>query len=324
MPAAEIPARPEPPLTIAVSDCLTGREVRFDGSHKRSSLCHEQLDGVFELRGYCPEVAIGMTVPREPIRLVGSRDAPRAVGVKDAGVDVTEALTRYGSDIATEITGIDGYIFMKGSPSCGLFRVKVYPEAGAMPDYTGRGVYAHAITSELPNLPVEESGRLNDAVLRENFMTRTFAHAHWRALAAFGLTPARLIAFHSQYKYLVMAHSVSGYQRLGRLLANLASGFDEICQHYFAGLMAALAIPATRRGHANVLAHLQGYVKRDIPSAARQELDAVIQSYRRGEVPLLAPMTLLKHHLGTHEARYALDQIYLNPHPTTAGFRREL
>jgi uncharacterized protein YbgA (DUF1722 family)/uncharacterized protein YbbK (DUF523 family) len=321
---AILPPRPAPPLTVAVSDCLTGSEVRFDGGHKRSSLPHDRLAGLFEWRGICPEVAIGMGVPRDPIRLVGDAAAPRARGIKDPSVDVTDALVAYARRVLPTLDDVAGYVFIKNSPTCGLYRVKVYARDGVAPKPAGRGIFAAAVVAARPELPVEESGRLEDPVLRENFVTRTFAFAHWQRCLADGLTAQRLIAFHSAYKYLLMAHSVTRYREVGRLLADLSGDLDATAADYIRLLMTGLAKPATRGGHANVLQHLQGYVKDALDSATRRELAHSIDSFRRGELPLLAPLTLLRHHLKRHADAYALGQIYLEPHPPAAGLRREL
>ncbi|MEZ5559874.1 MAG: DUF1722 domain-containing protein [Pseudomonadales bacterium] len=323
-----MPERPDPPLTIAISSCLLGNQVRYDGSGARSSFPHGTLDALFDYRGICPEVGIGMGTPRAPIRLVGEVQSPRAVGVNDPDVDVTDALRLFGSRTAESLIEVSGYVFMKNSPSCGLFRVKVYPQeqgrvAGA-PVPLGRGAYAAAVTQALPSLPVEESGRLHDPVLCENFVTRVFAYAHWRALSLSGISAARLVAFHSRYKYLLMAHSVSAYQAAGRIVAELKGDLRAKADAYLAVLMRGLAQPASRKGHANVLSHLQGYLKRQLDGSARQELAQLIEAYRRGELPLLAPITLLKHHLRQHPDEYALHQVYLDPHPGFAGLRRPL
>jgi uncharacterized protein YbgA (DUF1722 family)/uncharacterized protein YbbK (DUF523 family) len=321
---AVLPPRPAPPLKVAVSDCLTGAEVRFDGAHKRSSLCHDKLAGLFEWRGICPEVGIGMGVPRDAIRLVGDVAAPRARGIKDPTVDVTEALQAYARSVLPSLADVAGYVFIKNSPTCGLYRVKVYSRAGVPPVSNGRGIFAAAVVAARPELPVEESGRLEDPVLRENFVTRTFAFAHWQRCVARGMSAARLIAFHSAYKYLLMAHSVTRYREAGRLLADLSSDLPGRAATYLGLLMTGLARPATRGGHANVLQHLQGYVKDSLDSATRHELAQLIDGFRRGEMPLLAPLTLLRHHLRRFADAYALEQIYLEPHPSAAGLRREL
>jgi uncharacterized protein YbgA (DUF1722 family)/uncharacterized protein YbbK (DUF523 family) len=319
---SDLVAYPRPPLPVAVSECLTGSGVRFDGGHKHSSMPHEQCDALFEWRPLCPEVAIGLGVPRDSIRLEGGPDRPRAVNT--SGEDFSARLERYGQEVVPVLADVDGYVFMKNSPSCGLHRVKVYPGGDRPPRHEGRGVYAAAVVEALPQLPVEEGGRLFDPVLLENFVTRVFAHAHWRALVVAGISARRLIAFHSAWKHLVMAHSVPAYQRLGRRLADLSGPLDGIAAEYFAGLMAGLARPATRGGHANVLSHLQGYVKTALDAPARRELADLIESYRRGELPLMAPLALLRHHLREHGAAYALNQLYLEPHPSGSGLRRDL
>jgi uncharacterized protein YbgA (DUF1722 family)/uncharacterized protein YbbK (DUF523 family) len=324
----DFPIRPVAPLPVGISECLLGSEVRYDGSGAKSSFPHAALTGLFEYRGICPEVAIGMSVPREPIRLVGKAAQPRAVGVIQPDQDVTEALDQYGREAAAGLHKLCGYVFMKGSPSCGLFRVKVYPHdqgtvTGA-PDLRGRGIYAAAVTGELANLPVEENGRLNDPVLRENFVLRTFSYGHWLALVDLGLSAKRLIEFHSRYKYLLMAHSVPHYNEAGRLLSDLKRDLPEKAEQYVATLMKGLSKPATRKGHANVLSHLQGYLKRSLDADSRQELDRLISAYRIGEQPLLAPLTLLKHHFRRHPDEYVAYQTYLDPHPERSALRRSL
>ena len=209
-------------------------------------------------------------------------------------------------------------------PSCGLYRVKVYGKKDVPPNPQGRGLYAAGIAHKRPDLPMEENGRLHDPALRENVVIRTFVHAHWRVLLAAVLTAKSLIAFHTAYKYLVMAHSIRGYRLLGRLLSDLLTGVERIAGQYFSQLMLALAQPASRGGRANVLSHLQGCVKDQLSGSSRKGPAKMIRSYCRGEPPLMAPLALLKHHLGEHEATYAWNQIYLQLHPVSAGLPRDL
>ncbi len=319
---AEIPERPPGPLTVAISECLLGSPVRFDAGHKRSALPHNELQGLFTFVGLCPEVAIGLGTPREPVRLVGDPDQPQAIEVRSR-VNHTAALQAEVHRVAPTLDQVAGYIFMKNSPSCGLFRVKVYADSG-IPVAAGRGIYAAGIAQAWPDLPLEECGRLQDPVLRENFVMRTFVYAHWQELLRGGLEAARLIEFHSRYKYLLMAHSVAHFRTAGRLISDLSGDLAALAGQYFRQLMAGLSCPATRGGHANVLAHLQGHVKRSLPAADRQELAASIEAYRLGSLPLMAPLTLLRHHLGHHAGEHVLRQIYLDPHPGAAGLRRSL
>ena len=323
MDAEQLPTFPKPPLTIAVSQCLAGAHVRYDGGHKREAMPHAALDGLYVFRSICPEVGIGLGVPRDPIRLVGDSSAPRArvfrekAGSSGPPSDVTDALRAYADSQLSVIDEVDGYVFMENSPSCGLSGVKLFRSE---PKGTGRGVYAAQVALRRPALPAAESGWLFDPTRRANFVMRTFVYAHWRRTRAYGMTAAKLIAFHTAYKYLVMAHDVRAYRRLGHLLSDLPGAVDSVARRYVRDLLRALSRPASRAGHANALAHLRGCVR--VPSIAEtppanltrmQELADLIEAYRRGQVPLSAPMSLLRRHLLASGATYALNQAYLLP-----------
>ncbi len=314
-----------PKIRVAISACLLGQQVRYNGGHKESRLCSRVLSEHFEFVPLCPEVAIGLGTPREPIRLIGDPQAPRAVGTVDASCDVTDDLAGYGERMAAELDDICGYIFMQKSPSCGLERVKVYQDQGRPSEHSGQGIYAAAFCALRPDLPVEEDGRLNDPVLRENFLTRVFAYAEWQQLLRAGLTRKGLIDFHARYKYLLMATHPLQYKALGRLLGNLAQhDLDELAPRYFSQLMAALKQCATRRTHSNVLQHLSGYLKKALSGDEKQEMQQLISQYRAGIVPLVVPLTLLKHHLRRHPDRYVARQVYLQPHPENLSLRNAL
>jgi uncharacterized protein YbgA (DUF1722 family)/uncharacterized protein YbbK (DUF523 family) len=315
------PAKPK----IAVSACLTGAEVRYNGGHKASRLCNQVLTDYFDFVPVCPEVAIGLGIPRQPIRLVGDPDQPQAVGTLDQQINVTQPLAEYGRKMAAELSDICGYIFMQKSPSCGLERVKVYHTNGAPVDGGGQGIYAQAFCTLHPDLPVEEDGRLNDPVLRENFLTRVFAYSAWQQLLQEGLSRRSLTDFHSRYKYLLMAHNPVQYKALGNLLGNMGrTDPKELGPRYFSELMAALKKCATRRTHTNVLQHISGYLKQAISAQDKQEMQHVIGQYRHGIVPLVVPLTLLKHHFRQHPDPYIAQQVYLQPHPENLSLRNAI
>jgi len=311
---------------IGISACLLGENVRFNGGHKQSQLCSEVLAEYFDFVPLCPEVAIGLGIPRETIRLVGDAAAPQAVGSVHRELNVTAPLGEYGEKMAAEHTDLSGYIFMQKSPSCGLERVKVYRENGAPVDGGGRGIYAQAFCARHPNLPVEEDGRLNDPVLRENFLTRVFVYASWQQLLGEALTRHRLLAFHARYKYLLMAHSPAHYKSLGNLLGSMArdEDLDALGADYFSALMSGLKKCATRGTHTNVLQHISGYLKQAISADDKQEMQTVIGQYRQGIVPLVVPLTLLKHHFRQHPDRYIAQQAYLQPHPENLSLRNAI
>ncbi|MGE8409847.1 MAG: YbgA family protein [Pseudomonas sp.] len=311
---------------IAISACLAGEEVRFNGGHKLSRLCSEALAEHFELVPVCPEVAIGLGTPRPAIHLSGDPHAPRATNSRDPSIDVSADLQRYAEHMAGSLDDICGYIFMQKSPSCGLERIKVYQANGYPARQRARGLFAARFCELRPDLPVEEEGRLCDPVLRENFITRVLAYADWQQVLAAGLSRHALIAFHSRYKYQLMAHNPEQYKVLGKLLGSLTRQDDAqtIGPRYFSQLIAALRRCASRGSHGNVLMHLSGYLRRHLDQRDKQEIRHLIDQYVAGIVPLVVPMTLLKHHLSHHPDPYLMGQVYLQPHPENLSLRNAI
>lgn len=310
---------------VGVSACLLGQQVRYDGGHKRDAFVAGALSEFVSFVPICPETAIGLGVPRPTIRLVGEFERPRLLGTADPGLDLTRRMERYAHQQTASLGDLCGYILKKDSPSCGMQRVKVFSETGGPAQRKGSGVFARILMQRLPLLPVEEEGRLNDPVLRENFINRIYVLHRWQALHRQGLDAARLIEFHSAHKYLVMAHSQAAYQRLGRLLSDLSQGdLESIAERYIGELMPSLQRRVTRQRHVNVLQHMTGYLKKRIDSGDKAELGDSIEAYRRGEVPLVVPVTLLRHYFRRHPDPYMEKQVYLKPHPDKLGLRNAI
>jgi uncharacterized protein YbgA (DUF1722 family)/uncharacterized protein YbbK (DUF523 family) len=306
---------------VGISSCLLGQQVRFDGGHKKDGWITGPLGAFFDFLPVCPEVGIGLGVPRPTIHLVGDPARPRALGSKDASLDVTARLEAFGIAQLPRLEGLSGYILKSKSPSCGMARVPVTSEKG-MPAKVGVGIYARVLLERMPLLPVEEEGRLNDPVLRENFVTRVYVLHRWQQLRVERMTAAKLIDFHSRQKYLVMAHSQAAYQRLGQMLSHLKQvDLEAVADMYVAELMAALARRVTRKRHVNVLHHIMGYFTDHIDAGDKAELLASIEAYRREEVALVVPITLLRHHLRRHPDPYMEKQVYLVPHPEKLALR---
>ncbi len=307
-------------LKIGISACVMGEPVRFDRGHKKSGFCMEQLAEFAEFKPVCPEMAIGLPVPRPTIRQI-VRDNIITVSRPDGSGDVTQALIEFGAKAAQNYQELAGFVFCAKSPSCGMERVKVYHHHGKGSESTGVGIFAEQVMKANPLLPCEENGRLNDPIIRENFTTRIFTYQKWLDLKAEGLTRHKLIQFHSAHKYLVMSHHVESYRELGRLLGRADIGLEEQSERYISGLMQALKHKASRRSHTNTLQHLQGYFKRQLDEHKRRELTQEIAAYREGLSPLLVPLTLIKHYLIEFPNEYLLQQAYLNPHPKELRLR---
>lgn len=301
-------------IKIGISSCLLGEKVRFDAGHKKNAYITGVLGDYFEFVPFCPEVEIGLGVPREPVRLVSVDNKVRCKGSKNDDLDVTDKLYAVAEKQRQWQTGLCGYILKKGSPSCGMERVKIYSKD--VPNRKGVGIFAGRLMENFPCLPVEEEGRLEDARLRENFIQRVYVYSRWKQLLEQGITLSRLQRFHANHKYIFMSHDQIKAKELGALLANAKEQDSEcLALGYLSGMMQLLKVIATRNNHVNTLQHIQGYLKRELDADDKEELSSVIEDYRKGLLPLIVPITLLRHHFRKYPNDYITQSYYMSPHP---------
>jgi uncharacterized protein YbgA (DUF1722 family) len=264
------------------------------------------------------------------MRLVGDGGHIRLLTGK-SGRDETDTVTRWTARKLRDLADQDlcGFILKRDSPTCGLERVRVYPHPpaakGGIPQRIGRGIFAEALATRFPNLPLEEEGRLSDPRLRENFIERIFAFDRLRHLFGARWTVGELVAFHTAHKLTLLAHMPSAYQRLGRLIADARRiARDEMREEYSRQFMTALAVVSTRGRHVNVLEHMLGYFKKSLDEDSRTELQGLIVSYGKGTLPLIVPLTLFKHHIRRANVEYLARQFYLDPHPAELMLRNHV
>ena len=315
---------PEAPIRLGVSTCLLGEPVRFDGGHKRDPFLVETFGRYVEWVPVCPEVEAGLGVPRESMHLRRSADDVRLVTTK-TGIDHTDTMRRYSARRVAALSTQDlcGYVLKKNSPSCGLERVKIYGRSGAVA--SGRGLFAQALRQAFPHLPIEEEGRLSDPRLRENFIERVFAYRRLRSLFGGRWTLGGLVAFHSAHKLQLMAHSPRLYAALGRLVAGAKPlARPALRASYESQFMSALEVMATAKRNVNVLQHILGYFSEQLDSAARHELIELIDDYGRGLLPLVVPLTLVRHYVRRFAIAYLQAQTYLEPHPKELMLRNHV
>ena len=311
-------------IAIGVSACLLGEKVRYDGGHKHDSYITGTLGIFFRLVPVCPEVECGMPIPREAMRLVGSPENPRLMTVR-SGVDKTGQMLEYSEKKVRELETeeLSGFIFKKNSPSSGLYRVKVYQDG--QPARKSSGLFAAAVVRHFPLLPVEEEGRLNDPQLRENFLERVFASHRWKCFLAGKPDAGKLVAFHTTHKLLMMAHSTAIYREMGKMVAAAGKNADaDLFTAYGELLMRGLALHATPKKNANVLMHIMGYFKKQLSAVEKAELLTIIDQYRNLLVPLIVPITLLRHYVMKYEQHYLQGQVYLSPHPAELMLRNHV
>jgi uncharacterized protein YbgA (DUF1722 family) len=235
-------------------------------------------------------------------------------------------MNEYARRKVEELAGADlsGYILKKDSPSCGMERVRVY-DGNRSPSRAGRGLFAGVLMERFPHLPVEEEGRLQDPHLRENFIERIFAYRRLRDFLSRPWKTGDLIRFHTAEKLLLMAHDPAAYEKLGRLVAGVKGiRRAELSRRYEELFMGAMARIARRRSHTNVLHHMAGYFKKALSAEERRELAGLIDDFRRGLVPLVVPLTLIRHYVRLYRVEYLAGQTYLEPHPKELMLRNHV
>ncbi|TDD74322.1 DUF1722 domain-containing protein [Actinomadura darangshiensis] len=311
-----------------MSSCLLGAPVRYNGGHSRDRFLTGPLAAHVDWVSVCPEIEIGLGAPRPTLRLLSDG----RIVTRDETSDHTGAMTKLAEDRLPDLADIDGYVFKSRSPSCGLQNLPRYASGrpgertdGQPVDRGGRGVFAALVTDALPELPVEEEGRLRDPVLREHFVERIFAHARLRELFTGDWNPRDLVAFHSRHKLQILAHDPSSYRDMGRIVAQAGrrprQGLEA---EYRRAFSEAFAVRPKRGRHANALLHVFSPLSANLDPTRRHDIVAAIESYQHGETPLSVPIALLRHHAEGEHVDYLAQQTYLDPYPADLLLRHHI
>jgi uncharacterized protein YbgA (DUF1722 family)/uncharacterized protein YbbK (DUF523 family) len=309
-------------IRIGISSCLLGEKVRYNGGDKYDPFINESLANYFEWVPVCPEVEIGLGVPRESVHLIKKKQSIALVSTKTE-IDYTNTMTKFSEKKVQALikNRISGYILKKSSPSCGMERVRIYGKKG-VPTNTGSGLFAGILMKALPNLPVEEEGRLHDPILRENWIERVFAYRRLQDLLSSNWKLSGVIEFHTRHKLALFAHSEPHYRQLGRLVAQAKNlSRSEFEKKYESLFMQTLQITASRKKNTNVLQHMMGYFKNQLDKVSKEELLQSIQEYQKGFFPITVPLTLIQHYVRLYKVDYLAGQTYLNPHPKELALR---
>ncbi len=300
---------------IVLSRCLEMEACRWNGDVIRSTVVRE-LEPYVDYITTCPEVAIGLGVPRDPIRAAWNGDMLHLIQPA-TGRDVTEEMTQYATDFLDSLGAVDGFLLKSRSPSCGVKDVKYYhsAEAKAMVKEKGSGFFGGEVWERYSHKAIEDEGRLLNFTIREHFFTRIFTMARCRQLRQHG-SMKDLVQFQAENKYLLMAYNQQYQRILGRITANPERlPWDEVVAAYEKNLGEALAEPPRFTANINVLQHCMGYFSDQLSRSEKGFFLDSLEQYREGKIPLSVPVHILRGYAVRFEEEYLLQQTYFQPYP---------
>ena len=299
---------------VVISGCIEFDACRYNGDRINSFIVGHFKRHLNFIK-VCPEVAIGLGTPREPVRLVGSTDQPQMMQPATQK-DFTKSMRDFSDQFLDSLKDVDGFILKSRSPSCGIKDVKVYGAIENSP-CVGKtsGLFAGRVLEHFPGLAIEDEGRLLNRKLREHFLTKIYTSARFRQVVASGQMK-ELVAFHSSYKYLLMAYNQSKTTALGRIVANAGKlDFQEICYQYKSILEQVIVQPPRKPTSINVLQHVYGYFKKDLSAAEKRHFAEELRKYRTGKLSIGALQVLLKSWVNRFNNQYLARQYFFEPFP---------
>jgi uncharacterized protein YbgA (DUF1722 family)/uncharacterized protein YbbK (DUF523 family) len=299
---------------VVVSRCLDFDAVRYDGSIIRDEFVRALKPHVTFIP-VCPEVEIGLGIPRQPVRIV-EVDGARRLVQPTTGLDFTEKMENFAASFLENLDAVDGFILKSRSPTSGLKDVKIYPgTAKAAPSGKGAGFFGAAVLARFGRLAVEDEGRLKNLRLREHFLTKLYALASLREAKRSGKAKD-FVQFHAENKFLLMAYNQTRMRTLGRVVAGAGrERLADAVAAYEENFYAALARPPRYTANINVLMHGLGHFSKQLSHAEKAFFLDELESYRAGHVPLSVPLNVLRGYVVRFGDESLAGQTFFSPYP---------
>lgn len=300
---------------IVISKCIEFESCRWNGLMIESSFV-KKLKSLVEFIPVCPELEIGLGVPRKPIRVV-VKNNKKYLLQNETEADLTNKMNNFANSYLNSLENIDGFILKDRSPSCGSKDVKIYPALGKVSPVAGNGsgLFGAQVLSMYSHLAVENEGRLNNFTLRENFLTKVFLFSSFRKLKE-DITIHKIMNFQAQNKLLLMAYNQTVMRKLGKIIANSQKGFiKETIIEYEKLLYQAFSKIPRYTSNINVLMHALGYFSKKLNSKEKSFFLEMLEKYRKKLVPLSNCIVIIREWIVRFNEEYLENQTYFNPYP---------
>ncbi len=299
---------------VVISQCLELSPCRYNGQVITDSFV-KRLAPYVTFVPVCPEVEIGLGVPRDPVRLVTIQGQTRLMQPA-TGADLSDRMQDFAAQFLARLGEVDGFLFKSRSPSCGIRDAKVYPALENAAS-TGKqaGLFAGKVLERFANLAVEDEGRLNNFRIREHFLTKLFTLARFRLVKATNKIQ-ELVHFHTIHKFLFMAYNQKECRILGRIVANPEKApFPEVITRYDTHLKQALSYIPRYTSSINVCMHALGYFSKELSAQEKRFFLDTLERYRQKKIPLSTALSILQSWIIRFDQPYLQDQLFFAPYP---------
>lgn len=310
---------PEIKPVVVASRCLGFEACRWNGEIIHDELVRA-LAPFVAFTTVCPEVEIGLGVPRDPIHIEAVKGERRLVQ-PSTGRDVTDEMRGFSEGFLAGLQEVDGFLLKARSPSCGTTDVKIHAPGGKSGAVDkGPGFFGEAVLATYPDLPAETEGRLKNWRLREHYLTRLFALSRFRATVS-GERVRELVDFHSSHKLLLMAYNQAALKKMGALVSN-REGLPprELAWRYRELLGRALVKAPRHTSNINVLMHSLGYFSKNLTPREKAYFLDSLEKYRQGRMPLSAVIAVANSWIARFEQEYLERQAFFRPYPEELAF----
>ncbi|TPG88861.1 DUF1722 domain-containing protein [Brevibacillus laterosporus] len=299
---------------VVVSKCLEFAECRYNGA-VLSDITVQSLTPYVTFVPICPEVEIGLGIPRETIRIIKEGEQHRLVQ-PSTRVDLSTQMNAFSDHFLQNVGEVDGFILKNRSPSCGVKDVKVYSGWERAPVVeSGPGFFGNKVEAYFPHAAIEEEGRLKNFTIREHFFTKLFTQAYFRHMQM-APTIQKLIQFHAENKYLFMSYNQKLTKELGKIVANHDKKTEKQVWDEYAKLLPNMFKRTARyTSNINVCQHIMGYFSKELSSKEKEHFMHLLSRYRERKLPLSSMTSLLKSWVYRYEQEYLLRQRFFEPYP---------
>ncbi|MGM0442053.1 MAG: YbgA family protein [Elusimicrobiota bacterium] len=299
---------------IVCSKCLGFGKCRYDGGEIPAPYIKE-LSNFCKIIPVCPEVSIGLSVPRKPVKIIKKQER-FILKQRETKLDLTQKMEKFSRNFFQNLDKVHGFILKYKSPSCGVYSTKYYNslEKGVVVG-KGPGFFGHAVKKAYPNYPVETKARLSNFNIREHFLLKLFTfNRFYRVKNTESVN--ELIDFHSKNKYLLLSYHQKNMRQMGKIVANQKKmGVKDAIEKYENLLLESFKNKASPSSHINVIQHAAGYFSKNITDSERKNITKLIKEYKDKKIPLSALLSVIRSYIVRFDIEYLKNQTYFKPYP---------